>query len=150
MWYRELRTAVTSLVKDESGANAVEFALVILVMIPMILAILEFGIMLFTYNNMVQAARESSRILAKENTTETEAIAIANTQLGFSGLTFTVTACTPVIELGGGPPCTAPLDPATDVSVTITVPLSQASLVDILGLFVTGDLEATVTMRKES
>ncbi len=150
MWYRELRTAVTSLGKDESGANAVEFALVILVMIPMILAILEFGIMLFTYNNMVQAAREASRILAKEDTTEAEAIAIANTQLGFSGLTFTVTACTPVIGLGGGPPCVAPLDPATDVSVTITVPLAQASLIDILGIFVTGDLEATVAMFKES
>ncbi len=150
MWYRKLQTSARSLGKDESGANAVEFALVAPVLIILMLGIIQFGMILYTHNNMVQAAREASRILAKEDTTEAEAIAVANTQLGFSGLTFTVTACSPVIGLGGGPPCTAPLDPSTDVSVTITVPLSQASLIDILGLFETGDLEATVTMNKES
>ena len=57
---------------------------------------------------------------------------------------FTVTICEPDTV-----PCAAPLDPVSDVSVSITVPLSEATLVDILGLFSTGDLEATVTMRKE-
>ncbi len=145
-----LQNYVVSLFRDRSGANAVKFALVAPVLIILMLSIIQFGMILYTHNGMVQAAREASRILAKEDTTEAEAIAIANTQLGFSGLTFTVTACTPVIGVGGGPPCTAPLDPDTDVSVTITVPLAQASLIDILGIFVTGDLEATVAMRKES
>ncbi len=145
-----LQNYVVSLFRDRSGANAVEFALVAPVLIILMLGIIQFGMILYTHNNMVQAAREASRFLAKEDTTEAEAIAIANTQLDFSGLTFTVTACSPVIGLGGGPPCTAPLDPSTDVAVTITVPLSQASLIDILGLFETGDLEATVTMNKES
>ena len=145
-----LQNYVVSLFRDRGGSNVVEFALVAPVLIILMLGIIQFGMILYTHNNMVQAAREASRILAKEDTTEAEAIAIANTQLGFSGLTFTVTACTPVIGLGGGPPCVAPLDPATDVSVTITVPLAQASLIDILGIFVTGDLEATVAMRKES
>ncbi len=146
MWYRELRTAVTSLGKDESGANAVEFALVILVMIPMILAILEFGIMLFTYNNMVQAARETARVLAVQEATLTEATNVANAQLGFSGLNFTITSCAPPPEATN---CTAPLDPGKDVSVTIAVPLAEASLIDYRGYFSTGNLEATVSMRKE-
>ncbi len=145
-----LQNYVVSLFRDRGGSNVVEFALVAPVLIILMLSIIQFGMILYTHNGMVQAAREASRILAKEDTTEAEAIAVANTQLGFSGLTFTVTACTPVIGLGGGPPCTAPLDPDSDVSVTITVPLSQASLIDILGIFVTGDLEATVAMRKES
>ncbi len=29
MWYLKLRTFITSLLKDESGANAVEFALIV-------------------------------------------------------------------------------------------------------------------------
>ena len=149
MWYRNLRTSVRSLGKDESGANAVEFALVAPVLLLLILGIIQFGMILYTHNNMVQAAREASRILAKKETTATEAEQVALSQLGFSGLTFTITTCEPVVGVGGGPPCTPPLDPSSDVSVTITVPLSQASLVDILGLFVTGDLEARVTMRKE-
>ena len=48
-----------------------------------------------------------------------------------------------------------PADPAdTDVSVTITVPMSQVILIDVLGLsstsiFKTGQLTSQVTMRKE-
>ena len=146
MWYRKLRTSATSLGKDESGANAVEFALVILVMVPFILAILEFGIMLFTYNNMVQAAREAARTLAVQEATLAEATDVVNAQLGFSGLTFTITSCAPAPET----PCTAPLDPANDVSVTIAVPLAEASLIDYRGFFSTGNLTAQVDMRKEN
>lgn len=150
MWYLKLRAFITSLLKDERGANAVEFAIVVPVLLLIVLGIIQFGMILFTYNNMVQAAREAARTLAVQETTAAEAQQIALNNLGFSGLTFTITACAPVIAAGGGPPCVAPLDPTSDVSVTITVPLSEATLVDILGLFSTGDLEATVTMRKEA
>ncbi len=146
MWYRKLQTSVRSLGKDESGANAVEFALVVPVLLLLILGIIQLGIILFTYNNMVQAAREAARVLAVRTASLTEATAVVNAQLGFSGLTFTVTPCAP-------PPattnCGAPLDPAKDVSVTVSVPLAEASLINYQGFFSTGDLEATVTMRKE-
>ncbi len=149
MWSLKLLAFITSLLKDKSGSNVVEFAIVAPLLLLIILGIMQFGMILFTYNNMVQAAREAARTLAVQETTAAEAQQIALNNLGFSGLTFTVTACAPGIGVGGGPPCVAPLDPASDVSVTITVPLSEATLVDILGLFSTGDLEATVTMRKE-
>ena len=156
MWYRKLRTSARSLGKDESGANAVEFALVILVLVPFILAILEFGIILFTYNNMEQAARETARVLAVQEATLLRAEAVANAQLGFSGLNFTITRCAPdTADTCQGPdwPCDPPaspcLDPLKDVSVKIAVPLAEASLIDFFGFFSDGDLTATVTMRKE-
>ena len=150
MWHLKLQTFVNSLLKDKSGANAVEFAIVVPVLLLIVLGIIQFGIILFTYNNMVQAAREAARTLAVQETNATEAQQIALNQLGFSGLPFTVTICEPVVVTPPhGPACAPPLNPASDVSVMITVPLSEATIVDILGLFSTGDLQATVTMRKE-
>ncbi len=146
MWYRKLRTFAKPLGKDESGANAVEFALVTPVLLLLILGIIQFGMILYTHNNMVQAARETARVLAVQEATLTEAEAVANVQLGFSGLNFTITSCAPPPEATN---CSAPLDPNKDVSVRISVPLSEASLIDYRGFFSTGDLEATVTMRKE-
>ncbi len=142
MWHLKLQTFVNSLLKDKSGANAVEFAIVVPVLLLIVLGIIQFGIILFTYNNMVQAAREAARTLAVQETTAADAQTIALNQLAFSGLPFTVTICEPVTV-----PCAGA--PLSDVSVTIAVPLSEATLVDILGLFATGDLEASVTMRKE-
>ncbi len=150
MWSLKLRAFIMSLLEDKSGANVVEFAIVAPVVLLIVLGIIQFGMILFTYNNMVQAAREAARTLAVQETTAAEAQQIALNQLGFSGLPFTITACEPDAVPPHGPACVAPLDPASDVSVTITVPLSEATLVDILGLFVSGDLEATVTMRKEA
>ncbi len=143
MWSLKLRTFITSLLKDKSGSNVVEFAIVAPLLLLIILGIMQFGMILFTYNNMVQAAREAARTLAVQETTATDAQQIALNQLGFSGLPFTVTICEPDTV-----PCAG--NPASDVSVTITVPLSEATIVDILGLFSAGDLEATVTMRKEA
>ncbi len=143
MWYLKLRHLIMSLLKDESGSNAVEFATVAPVVLLIVLGIMQFGMIFFTYNNMVQAAREATRTLAVQETTAAEAQTIALNQLAFSGLPFTVTICEPATV-----PCAS--DPLSSVSVTIAVPLSEATIVDILGLFSTGDLEATVTMRKEA
>ncbi len=151
MWYLKLQAFVMSLLRDKDGANAVEFAIVAPVLLLIVLGIIQFGVILFTYNNMVQAAREAARTLAVQETTAAEAEQIALNQIGFSGLSYTITACEPVVVTPPhGPACAPPLDPASDVSVTITVPLSEATIVDILRLFTTGDLEATVTMRKEA
>ena len=46
------------LLKDKSGANAVEFAVVLPVLLLIVLGIIQFGVIFFTYNNMVQAARK--------------------------------------------------------------------------------------------
>ena len=142
MFSLKLRAFITSLLKDESGSNAVEFATVAPILLLIVLGIMQFGMILFTYNNMVQAAREAARTLAVQETTAADAQTIALNQLAFSGLPFTVTICEPATV-----PCAGA--PLSDVSVTIAVPLSEATLVDILGLFSTGDLEASVTMRKE-
>ncbi len=38
MWYLKLRTVITSLLKDESGANAVEYALIMALVAVFIIA----------------------------------------------------------------------------------------------------------------
>ena len=163
MWYRQLRTSVRSLGKDESGANAVEFALVILVLIPFILAILEFGILLFTYNNMVQTARETARVLAVREYTWLEAQpvaqAVVEVQLGmFNALNFGYCICQAqpppashecYFEGVGITPCPSKNTKVDEVEARIAVPLAEASLIDFFGFFSLGNLTATVTMRKE-
>ena len=156
MWYRKPRTSVRSLGKDESGANAVEFALVILVLIPFILAILEFGILLFTYNNMVQTARETARVMAVQEAILDDAELVVDRQFAFTGMNYgycicqatprecrakLITPCPPLgIDDGDG---------KNEVYANISVPLAEASLIDYQSFFSTGDLEATVTMQKE-
>ncbi len=41
---------------DDSGANVVEFALAAPVLLLIVLGVMQFGVTLFTYNNMMQAA----------------------------------------------------------------------------------------------
>ena len=161
MWYRKIRTSARSLGKDESGANAVEFALIAPVLLFLILGIIQFGMILYTHNGMMQAAREATRVLAKEAKTTNnaqkqeqardDAETRAREQLAlFSGLTFDPDACAPGTAATCQPPDWLSPDPLKDVSVKITVPISNASLIDILGLFTTGDLiTATVTMRMQ-
>ncbi len=56
MWYLKLRHLIMSLLKDESGSNVVEFAMVAPVVLLIVLGIMQFGMTLFTYNNLVPAA----------------------------------------------------------------------------------------------
>ena len=69
--------------------------------------------------------------------------AVACGQLsGWPGLSFTLAACNPAVP---GPNC---ID-ANEVAVEITVPLSEAVMMDVFGFFETGTLKARVVMREE-
>ncbi len=142
--WREWTNPFRSLHRNEGGTSALEFALVLPVLLLLLTGIIDASALFFIQNNMFNAAREAARALAVEEASEAEANASAQEKLLNWDATFTVTTQLP-----------DPADPAdTDVSVTITVPMSQVILIDVLGLsrtsiFKTGQLTSQITMRKE-
>ena len=130
-------------------------ALVVPMLILVFSGIIQFGVIFFLHNNMVNAARHATRGLSVKEVTvggsascsgapagSAEELA-CNHLSGWASTTFTLAVCNPTVP---GPHCDAG---SSDVAVEITVPLSEASLWDALGLFQTGTLEARVIMREE-
>ncbi len=137
------------------GAAAVEMAVVAPVLILLLGGIIQFGGLFFLHNNMVNAAREAARALAVRTVTVagstdcstapaagTAEKMVCDSLSSWGSMTFTLAVCNPAVP---GPNCVDP----SDVAVEISVPLSEASLWDALGLFQTGTLEARVIMREE-
>lgn len=100
----------------ESGAAAVEFALVIPVLMLIVLAIIQFGVA-FTYQiSVTQAAREAVRSMAVVGNQAT-AVALAQSAYGLSTSSVSV-------------PATCPAGTTITVTVKYTVP-SIGNLVSI-------------------
>lgn len=121
-----------------SGAAAVEFAIVVPVFLLILFGIIQFGAILFLHNNMVNAARETTRRMAVAEMNTTEAEAYAANYLANWGLTFNVVATEPAPGVANG-----------DVSVQITVPAADAVLVNF-PITWPGNLTAQAIMRRES
>jgi len=128
------------LIRDERGGAAVEFALVVPVLITFVFGIIQFGFLFSIYNTMVHAAREGARAMAVEQLTASEGRTRTEQALSaYQDLTFTVTTQTP-----------DPSDPSdTDVRVAIGIPLDDAMLIDMLGLADGETVRARIAMRRE-
>lgn len=125
--------------RDERGVTAIEFVFVAPILILILGGILQFGLVLYLQNHMNDVARDVSRRVAVAELSEAEGEAAAQDALMNWGMTYTVDVAMP-----------DPADPTDrDIDVTISVPMSEASLIDILGLFQSGSLTASVTMRQE-
>ena len=137
----ELRQLVGSFRRARSGAAALEFALVVPVLLTLLFAIIQFGSVVFVQNNMVNAAREGARRIAAADATADEATTVMQGLLANWNLTFTYDVVMP-----------NPANPTDrDIVVTINVPASDARIVSYPpGLFGSGTLSAQVTMRQES
>ncbi len=125
--------------KDQRGAAAVEFAFIMPILLLMFSGILQFGSVMFLENHMTNVAREASRRVAVGELSEAAAATMVQGALVNWGVTYQVSIATEEAEDGN-----------ENVTVGITLPLSEAALMDILGLFDTGDLSTSVTMRMES
>ncbi len=145
------------------GTSSVEFCLVLAPMVLFLFGIIGFGMITYAHNNMVNAARETTRrlsvaedvVMAADTTvacgsaafdalvtaaatlSKTAAEQLACDYLADWGITFNVTAteCVPIDN--------------RDVTVLITTDASDAFMTDLWGFF-SGDLEAEVTMRREA
>ena len=74
---RRILRRITPLARDERGAAAVEFALVLPILVVLAFGIIDFGRLLYTYNNLTSAVREGARFAAvqtKEDVVKTAAI----------------------------------------------------------------------------
>lgn len=140
-WPQELRTKWRAdwradwRERARSGAAAVEFAIVLPLFLMLLFGIIQFGSVLFIHNNMVNAARETARRMAVDESFDAaQAQSYAEAYLSDWNLTFSFTIV---------PPPGAP-----DVSVQISVPAAEATLVNF-PIAWPGNLVAAASMRPE-
>jgi Flp pilus assembly protein TadG len=131
------RTHLRGFWRDQHGASAVEFALVAPLLIGLLLGIIQYGSLFLLQTRMNDTARDTARRLAVGDlTTETEAEEYAVSRLADWSATFTATAELP--------------DPGEhDVRVSITVPMAEAALINLVGFGMDGTLAADFHMLKE-
>ncbi len=130
---------VRALWRDRDGAAAVEFAFILPILLLLFSGIVQFGSILFLENHMTNVARETSRRVAVGELNETDAKSSAQQALVNWGVTYDVDVDT--VDVGGG---------NQDIAVAISLPMREAALMDVLGVFQSGNLTAAVTMRQES
>ena len=129
----------TSRKGSRRGVSIVESAFMIPILMSLIFGAIEFGSILHMRHTMLHAAREAARTLAVENGTVSHAVTVAETILPESeDLEFEVSATQP-----------HPDDLLRDVEVEISLPLKQAALGDIFGMFGQDRMTVNVTMRSE-
>ena len=127
------RSIVWPFAKREDGSVTIELGFAIIVFTSMLTGLISFGSLFFIQGSMGDTARDAVRRVATGEMTISEAQTYAQGELIDWGMTYSVTAT----------------NDGTDATVNITVPMSDAALVDFLGIF-SGELAATVTMSVES
>ncbi len=130
---RATRCLVRSCWRSERGVAAIEFAIVVPFVLLVLAGIIQFGFVLFLQSHVADIARDTARRVAVGEFEQAEAVQFAQNSLLNWGVTYTVAVTLP--------------DP--DVVVQISLPMSQAALIDLLGVFQSGTLTATVTARGE-
>ena len=145
------RTNTSSEDQSESGAALVEFTILMPVLFLILFGIIEFGMIIFTQNNMTNAAREGARTAAVQGGTLAAANTAACRWLVGTGQTFSISST----DL-----CTAANSTTSpDVRTQITVSAASASMMNAFfrltssgGLTETawsGSFTSSATMRKE-
>jgi len=140
--------------RDESGASAVEFALVALVFIMLLTGIIQFGFTFFQYLEVVHAAREGARWASLGTTAGSVAdptTTRGRTAAAAPGLNPGLTDDQIDVQVaGGGETAVLPGDSGKPVSVAISYesPVFIPLMADILehGSF---QLHSTATLRVE-
>ncbi len=124
--------------RDRDGASAVEFAFIVPILLLLFSGIVQFGSIMFLENHMTNVSRETTRRIAVGDLTQADAPNSAQQALVNWGVTYNVNVA--AVDVGGG---------NQDITVTISLPMAEAALMDVLGVFQSGNLTAAVTMRQE-
>jgi Flp pilus assembly protein TadG len=134
--------------RGRSGAELIEFALVLPLLLFVIAGIIDFGFLFQSYEVVTNAAREGARVGVLPGYDDPDIQARVASYVTASGLlgTATVTVARPSVATGGGPPVNV-------VAVTVTYPHSFTILGPIGawfgGTFGTISLRAVSSMRAE-
>ena len=124
--------------RDRDGTAAVEFAFIMPILLMLFSGIVQFGSIMFLENHMTNVARETSRRVAVGELTLADAPSSVQQALVNWGVTYEVSVA--ATDVGGG---------NQDITVAISLPMAEAALMDVLGVFQSGNLTAAVTMRQE-
>ncbi len=125
--------------RGRDGAAVVEFAFILPILLLLFSGIVQFGSVMFLENHMSNVARETSRRIAVGELAQADAESSAQQALVNWGVTYEVSITHS--NAGGG---------NDDITVAISLPMREAALMDMLGVFQSGNLSAAVTMRQES
>jgi Flp pilus assembly protein TadG len=119
---------------DTRGAVAIEFAIMMPMLITVLFGIIQYGLILNTRQLMTYAAREAARSYAIGESTSDEAQALAITLLNNATYNY----------------ATDLTDDGTSVQFDITLPMAEAALVNALETsLMSGNIAVSVTMRLE-
>jgi Flp pilus assembly protein TadG len=142
---KHLSTMTRRSLRNQRGQAVTEFAVILPVLLLVLLAIYQFGVVFNNYIQVTAAAREGARKAAVSRTagscSSVQSIAIQAARDAAPGLTQS--------KMGVSVSATCTNNayaPGTDTKVTVTYPYS----ISILGKIVTsGNLSSTTTMREE-
>ena len=125
--------------RRQKGLALVEVALTLPLLLALLSGIVQFGGLFFVQNTMINVARDVTRRLAVGEINPGQVQPLVQAGLSSWTQTFTVDVHTP-----------DPDDSSDhDVWVEIKVPKKNVSLMDLFGMFQSGNLTAKVTMRQE-
>ena len=131
--------------RSESGASAVEFALLLPVLMMILFGIIEFGMALYRQAILTNASREGARLGIVQSVPPITTAAVdarINTYLTSAGITpGSVTRNSPFPGVGGVT--------GTLVTVTLTLPYTYVVLPGLTSITPSINLVATTVMRHE-
>jgi hypothetical protein len=135
----------------ESGAELIEFALVLPLLLLVLLGIIDFGFLFQRYEVVTNAAREGARVAILPGYADADVVARVNQYLTAGGLT----GPHPPPTVGHPPALLVGLQCAAVTSVTVTYPYSYSFVGGIAAYFgpsalaTRTSLKATAEMRNE-
>jgi len=120
--------------RDVRGVVAIEFGVIMPLVIILLFAILQYGLIFNTRQIMTHAARVAVRSYAIGESTAAEAETMATELLNNETLSYTIDVT----------------DDGTDATIDIVLPMSEAAIIDALGgSLMDGNIEVTIKMRME-
>jgi Flp pilus assembly protein TadG len=128
------------------GQALVEFSLAIIVFLVLLMAVVDFGMAIYKYNGVSQAAREIARVASVHqgpvtfgNSAEITAVVATQKKL-IPGLTVSTPACT---KIDGSPQALSDGKCPTTAFVTVTVNSPYKAATPLLGLVGTWDMKGS-------
>ena len=144
--------------RDEGGASAAEFAIVVVPMTIIFLVIIQFGFILYVQNSMQNATREAARrMVVDETTTFVEGGSVDCPKPPASPLssgTVAAVACGALLPWAGVFAVTTDTAPIgtteySEMTVSISVDMGTVGIFDFFGVAYGNDMGAAATFRSE-
>lgn len=125
-----------SLFRNTSGAAAVEFAFVLPILLLLFAGIAQFGWSFYLHTSIHNASSNVTRRIAVGELDSTDTILITQQLIQTLGINL----LNPTVSI---------TEVEKQITVSVSVPKINYALIDIFGLFTTGNLVTNIVMRRE-